>query len=298
MRIDFKVITKDILAKRAGYHCSNPDCRKLTIGPNKKKDKSSSIGVAAHIVAASNGGPRSGAARLSFDEISSIDNGIWLCSNCASLIDKDEERYSINVLRNWKQEAESFAERSISTNSKTNLNQVVINGVHFENFLDATWALFFQKLNWPYEYKPIVFDDWWPKFHIITANNKFYVDIILSGDFDKKKRQLIGKATKYSKDVLIVSEHPFHESNPPGTYPNCIGFTSISGEIEDRDQEYCVSFVYDFWGEGLDIHNICNLDYELHDIVDIKNEFCRELWKRCKNNVTSMTTNWQSAKSL
>ncbi len=55
-RDDFSRTTTDILAKRVGYLCSNPDCRNATIGANQKEYKSTSIGIAAHITAASPGG--------------------------------------------------------------------------------------------------------------------------------------------------------------------------------------------------------------------------------------------------
>ena len=88
-RDDFSLTVKDILAKRVGYVCSNPNCKKHTIAPNSKEDKVINIGEAAHITAAAPGGPRYDEA-LSPSERKSINNGIWLCSNCATLIDRDE----------------------------------------------------------------------------------------------------------------------------------------------------------------------------------------------------------------
>ena len=51
-RDDFSQNTIEILAKRVTYICSNPDCRKMTVGPNLDKKKATNIGVAAHIKAA------------------------------------------------------------------------------------------------------------------------------------------------------------------------------------------------------------------------------------------------------
>ena len=48
-RDDFKAKTIDIMAKRVGYRCSNPNCRKLTCGANDDPENYSNIGVAAHI---------------------------------------------------------------------------------------------------------------------------------------------------------------------------------------------------------------------------------------------------------
>ena len=58
MRDEFSVKVKDLLAKRVAYCCSNPECGMATIGPNSDAMKATSIGVAAHISAASTNGPR------------------------------------------------------------------------------------------------------------------------------------------------------------------------------------------------------------------------------------------------
>ena len=109
MRDDFKSSTKRILAERVGFFCSNPDCRKPTVGPARGDcEKSVNTGIAAHITAASPGGPRYDPA-LSSDERCDISNGIWLCSNCARLVDSDIEHYTVKLLRRWKPEAEKKA---------------------------------------------------------------------------------------------------------------------------------------------------------------------------------------------
>ena len=112
-RDNFNKITIEILAKRVGYLCSNPDCRKLTIGPNEVENKATSIGVAAHIAAAAGLGPRYDVYMTS-EERAHIDNGIWLCSNCSTLIDKDEKKFSVDTLKNWKEIAELEAGQKIN----------------------------------------------------------------------------------------------------------------------------------------------------------------------------------------
>lgn len=106
MRDDFSQKTIDTLAKRVGTRCSNPACRKLTTGPGVNHSRVVNIGVAAHITAASPGGPRFDPG-LSADERKSPENGIWLCQNCAKLVDSDEERYSATQLRDWKERTEA-----------------------------------------------------------------------------------------------------------------------------------------------------------------------------------------------
>ncbi len=117
MRDDFSNKTKEILAKRVGYICSNPKCRQHTIGPNSEPNKSINIGIAAHITAASPGGTRYDDT-LSPSERQSIENGIWLCSNCASLIDRDETTFSIELLNEWKNSTEEYLFESISGKSE------------------------------------------------------------------------------------------------------------------------------------------------------------------------------------
>ncbi len=101
MRDDFDSHTKDVLAKRVGTRCSNPNCRKLTAGPQEDPEKALNIGVAAHITAASPGGPRYNES-ITGKTRGSIENGIWLCQNCAKLIDNDTARYTCDMLFEWK----------------------------------------------------------------------------------------------------------------------------------------------------------------------------------------------------
>jgi WD40 repeat protein len=104
-RDDFTKAVIEALAKRVGFVCCNPLCEQLTVGPQEEASGTISIGVAAHITAAAPGGPRYNSA-LSSDERRSITNGIWLCQSCAKLIDSDEARFSVQILGQWKAEAE------------------------------------------------------------------------------------------------------------------------------------------------------------------------------------------------
>lgn len=102
---DFPKNIIETLSRRAALRCSNPDCDKLTTGPNFVEGKATNIGEAAHIY-----GARSGAARyrpeMSDDERASLSNAIWLCSDCHGLIDKDAGRFSDNLLLIWKEKHE------------------------------------------------------------------------------------------------------------------------------------------------------------------------------------------------
>ena len=120
-RDDFSKIVIDVLAKRVGFFCSNPSCKRATVGPNSDPSKPTITGVGAHITAAAPGGPRYDAV-LDTTERSSIDNGIWLCSQCATLIDKDPETYTVALLKEWKQNAENESNIRL-TQSFPSINQ-------------------------------------------------------------------------------------------------------------------------------------------------------------------------------
>jgi hypothetical protein len=108
MRDEFSAATKDLLAKRVGYHCSNPECQRPTIGPQQDASGAVNVGVGAHITAASTGGPRYDAS-LSPEQRCDSTNGIWLCQTCAKLVDNDPVRYDRVVLEGWKRAAERAA---------------------------------------------------------------------------------------------------------------------------------------------------------------------------------------------
>jgi hypothetical protein len=108
MRDEFPNEIKNILAKRVGMRCSNPNCRKQTSGPCNNPDKAMNIGVDAHITGASEGGHRYDKT-MTASQRKSIDNGIRLCQNCAKLIDNDENSYTVDKLHSWKNLSEEAA---------------------------------------------------------------------------------------------------------------------------------------------------------------------------------------------
>lgn len=115
-RDDFTKQIKELLAKRVGYRCSNPNCRKLTCGANDDTQAFTNIGVAAHITAAAMGGPRYDAS-LTPGKRKGYNNGIWLCQSCAKLIDSDELHYPVSLLHRWKKSAEKSTATELETSS-------------------------------------------------------------------------------------------------------------------------------------------------------------------------------------
>jgi hypothetical protein len=102
-----KVVAR--LKERVAHRCSNPDCRVPTTGPGDDPLAVANIGKAAHIAAAATGGPRYDAS-MTPELRSSISNGIWLCSNCATKIDVDALPYPSTLLHEWKKQAEQTAD--------------------------------------------------------------------------------------------------------------------------------------------------------------------------------------------
>lgn len=110
-RREFNRDVKERLAVRVCYKCSR--CRCPTAGPSADESGRVMIGVAAHICAASRGGPRFDPAQ-SEEERRSIRNGIWLCASCAKLIDDDVTRFSVSELHRIKIDAERRAAKELA----------------------------------------------------------------------------------------------------------------------------------------------------------------------------------------
>lgn len=112
-RDDFQSGVPEALAKQVGYVCSRPECRASTIGP-ASNGKSSSSGVAAHICAAAEGGPRYNPEQTP-NERSSQANGLWVCHSCSRLIDNDPAAYPEDMLLRWKAQAIEAAAKQHGT---------------------------------------------------------------------------------------------------------------------------------------------------------------------------------------
>jgi hypothetical protein len=106
---DFSRKTVDALAKRAAQTCSNPSCRKATSGPHSEASKSVVKGEAAHIRGARPGSARYDAA-MTDGERAEAANSIWLCRECARVVDVDEEKFSASLLQEWKRCHENWVD--------------------------------------------------------------------------------------------------------------------------------------------------------------------------------------------
>lgn len=107
-RDDFLPSTKDLLAKRSGYICAYPSCKRMTVaGSDDRKSGLTMTGVAAHITAASRKGPRYD-LDMSPEERASESNGIWTCQIHGKFIDDNPSKCSVVELRRWKVQHEKW----------------------------------------------------------------------------------------------------------------------------------------------------------------------------------------------
>lgn len=134
-RDEFSTPVKRALAERAGYRCSFTGCDVVTVGPSTEGDASvSKTGMACHIAAAAGGrGARRYVKEMSSEERTAIDNGIWMCGTHGTLIDNDERRFTIPMLKKWREFAESRANFRHEMGSDTPLPQDKLIEVGFAN---------------------------------------------------------------------------------------------------------------------------------------------------------------------
>jgi hypothetical protein len=114
-RDEFTEKTKLQIAKRAGWLCSYPPCRHPTVGATSDGENEINIGTAAHITAAAPRGPRHD-PNMTREERRSAKNGIWMCRDHGTAVDSHDPQFTIELLREWKAEAEKDSWRSVLRN--------------------------------------------------------------------------------------------------------------------------------------------------------------------------------------
>lgn len=101
---DFSKRTIHQLAEAADHCCAR--CYQKTSYFDVRLNKRIGFGRAAHIVAASSGGPRSDPL-YTVEQLKAADNGVHLCANCADLVDKDPDRCPVEYLQDMQRAAEA-----------------------------------------------------------------------------------------------------------------------------------------------------------------------------------------------
>jgi hypothetical protein len=114
-RDEFTPKTKLQIAKRAGWLCADPECRRQTVGATSDGAGEIMVGEASHICAAAPGGPRYDPG-MSEDERRSAKNGIWMCKVHGTSVDSDDPKFTVELLRGWKAQAEKDSHRNVLCN--------------------------------------------------------------------------------------------------------------------------------------------------------------------------------------
>ncbi len=123
-RNNFSSPTINKLAKRAAYHCSM--CKISTLSAAELDNEGCShTGEAAHIIAASPNGPRAETTATPI-ELSSIENGIYLCNICAKHVDDNRGiDFPPGRLRQIKNEHEKLTRTGIIPMSPERFAKIV-----------------------------------------------------------------------------------------------------------------------------------------------------------------------------
>lgn len=114
-RDEFTEKTKLQIAKRAGWLCSDPSCRRSTIGSNSDGDAEINLGTAAHICAAAPEGPRYD-PNMMREQRRSSDNGIWMCRLHGTAVDAKDSKFTVELLHEWKAQAQKDSWRRVLYN--------------------------------------------------------------------------------------------------------------------------------------------------------------------------------------
>jgi hypothetical protein len=90
----------------ASGRCERPECQTGWLWHELPNGDAVRLGEVAHIVAASDDGPR-GDSAVSTAELVSVDNLILLCPTCHTIVDGAPDEYPTERLKQWKSEHES-----------------------------------------------------------------------------------------------------------------------------------------------------------------------------------------------
>ncbi|MFT8781906.1 hypothetical protein [Acetobacter syzygii] len=133
---NFSPKIRSTLAERVGYLCSNPHCRIPTIGPSDHTSETAKrIGRAAHIHAAAKGGPRYSPQQTP-EERRSAANGIFLCGNCAGMIDQNNGmEYPAEMLLDWKKIAEEEQKEAFISGNPI-FSSIWRQKIHYLNYIN------------------------------------------------------------------------------------------------------------------------------------------------------------------
>lgn len=102
-----------LLFGKAGWYCAFPGCRSRLLAKATAVDDEEVLAFIAHIVAHSDTGPR---ADTSFpaEQRDRYPNLVLLCGHHHTLVDKQDSEYTIQQLRDWKDDLEAWVEERLT----------------------------------------------------------------------------------------------------------------------------------------------------------------------------------------
>ncbi len=114
-RDEFTEKTRRQIARQAGWLCSDPSCRRATIGSNSDGNDEINLGTASHICGAAPKGPRYDPS-MTPPQRSSLENGIWLCRLHGTAVDAPDSKFTVELLHQWKAQAKKDSWRRVMYN--------------------------------------------------------------------------------------------------------------------------------------------------------------------------------------
>jgi len=125
-RDDFPGEVIRISKLQAAFICSRPTCRRFTVAPSLTDEMLVQYnGKVAHITAAAPGGPRYD-KDITEEQRRNISNSIFLCSNCADLIDKNNGiDYKTEALKEWKDTHHEWVLNNLNKSEANEGNNVI-----------------------------------------------------------------------------------------------------------------------------------------------------------------------------
>ncbi|MBI2778769.1 MAG: HNH endonuclease [Gammaproteobacteria bacterium] len=102
-----------ILYGLAAARCAFPKCRHELVLEGTSADKTKQIGKIAHIVAHSQGGPRSDPTYPKH-KLDTYENWLLLCPTCHDTVDAHEGKHDVQFLRNLKIEHERWVQETLN----------------------------------------------------------------------------------------------------------------------------------------------------------------------------------------
>lgn len=114
----FTAAVQEVVARRTGFRCSNPRCRKPTMGPfGTRFDSYIYLGEVAHICTTQPKSERFDGT-LSIERRGGVANAIHLCCTCNKIVNQNpsgsaSNGYTAALMREWKQQAEAQAETAL-----------------------------------------------------------------------------------------------------------------------------------------------------------------------------------------